>query len=282
FHFVPYELQWQPTHKDRDMKVYGELFTSTAFLEAHQELQDSPPTLGCSLPRVVAVLMFWSDSTQLTQFGSAKLWPLYVFFGNKSKYRRCQPSNHSCSHTAYFQVLPDEFKDFLTEQFGGKYPGEVLLTHCNREFFHEQWKKLLDDDFIEAYKHGMAIMCCDGIKRRFYPQIFTYSANYPEKVLIASIRNLGVCPCPRCTIPMMEVPNMGTRQDMLQRQQLSCVDDFARQKRDNYAVNTPQVEALLRDESLVPVSNAFSDRLCALGFNFFLMLVVDLLHEFEL
>ena len=37
--------------------------------------------------------MFWSDSTQLTQFGTAKLWPLYVFFGNESKYRRCQPTN---------------------------------------------------------------------------------------------------------------------------------------------------------------------------------------------
>jgi len=28
--------------------------------------------------------------------------------------------------------------------------------------------------------------------------------------------------------------------------------------------------------------NAFSDRLAGLGFNFFLMLVVDLMHEFEL
>ncbi|KIJ65737.1 hypothetical protein HYDPIDRAFT_87228 [Hydnomerulius pinastri MD-312] len=50
----------------------------------------------------------------------------------------------------------------------------------------------------------------------------------------------------------------------------------------NYAVNTPQVETLLKGESLVPTSNAFSERLQNLGFNFFCMLVVDLLHEFEL
>ncbi|KIK19796.1 hypothetical protein PISMIDRAFT_106977 [Pisolithus microcarpus 441] len=105
FHFVPYELRWQPAHRDHDVKVHSELFTSTAFLEAHQELQDSPQEPGCDLPRVIAALMFWSDSTQLAQFGSAKLWPLYVFFWNESKYRRCQPSNHLCSHVAYFQVV---------------------------------------------------------------------------------------------------------------------------------------------------------------------------------
>ncbi|KIK17521.1 hypothetical protein PISMIDRAFT_41298, partial [Pisolithus microcarpus 441] len=216
FHFVPYKLWWRPAHRDHDVKVHGELFTSTAFLEAHQELQDSPQEPGCDLPCVVAALMFWSDSTQLAQFGSAKLWLLYVFFGNESKYRRCQPLNHLCSHVAYFQVLPNEFKDFLTEHFGGKYPGDVLTTHCNREFFHEQWKILLDDDFIAAYKHGIVIICCDGIKRRFYPRIFTYSADYPKKVLIASIHNLGRCPCPWCTILMTEVPDMGMQQDILQ------------------------------------------------------------------
>ena len=77
--------------------------------------------------------------------------------------------------------LPDGFKDFLTEHFGGKAPSEALFTHCHRELFHEQWKIVLDDEFIKAYKHGIVITCCDGVKRRFYPRIFTYSADYPEK-----------------------------------------------------------------------------------------------------
>jgi hypothetical protein len=55
------------------------------------------------------------------------------------------------------------------------------MTHCHREFFHEQWKVILDDDFIAAWRHGLVILCPDGIKRRFYPRIFTYSADYPEK-----------------------------------------------------------------------------------------------------
>ncbi len=55
------------------------------------------------------------------------------------------------------------------------------MTHCHREYFHAQWKELLDDDFLKAYEHGLVIECCDGVKRRFYIRIFAYSADYPEK-----------------------------------------------------------------------------------------------------
>ncbi|KIJ58553.1 hypothetical protein HYDPIDRAFT_102394, partial [Hydnomerulius pinastri MD-312] len=105
FHYEPYELRWQPPHRDHNVKVHGELFSSAAFLKAHDELQESPPEPGCDLPRIVAALMFWSDSAQLTTFGNAKLWPLYVYFGNQSKYKRCQPSCNLCCHMAYFHMV---------------------------------------------------------------------------------------------------------------------------------------------------------------------------------
>lgn len=105
FRFEPYELRWDPAQKESDIGVYGELFTSPAFLQAHQALQESPPEPGCSLPRRVVALMFWSDATQLTTFGNAKLWPLYLYFGNDSKYQRCRPSANLCSHVAYFQTV---------------------------------------------------------------------------------------------------------------------------------------------------------------------------------
>ena len=60
-------------------------------------------------------------------------------------------------------------------------PGGSLFTHCHRELFHAQWKVLLDDDFIQAYEHGMVLTCCDGIQQHLYPRIFTYSADYLEK-----------------------------------------------------------------------------------------------------
>lgn len=200
FHYEPFELRWEPTgHSGFNGRVQGELYSSPEFERAHRILQDSPSELGCSLPRVVVALMFWSDSTHLTSFGKANLWPLYMGFGNESKYRRCKPSLHLLNHVAYFEKvwkaltrmylnltfycfkLPDSFKDFANRHIGGKGPSSAFLTHCNRELLHAQWKILLDDEFIEAYTHGIIVMCCDGKLRRFYPRLFTYSADYPEK-----------------------------------------------------------------------------------------------------
>lgn len=55
------------------------------------------------------------------------------------------------------------------------------MAHCQRELTHAQWKIILDDDFIDAYEHGLVVECCDKIMRRFYPRIFTYSTDYKEK-----------------------------------------------------------------------------------------------------
>ncbi|KIM57899.1 hypothetical protein SCLCIDRAFT_28530 [Scleroderma citrinum Foug A] len=228
FHYQPYNLLWQRMGSPTPINIHGELYTSGTFIQAHKDLQQSPPELGCDLERVVIALMFWSDATQLTTFGNAKLWPCYMFFGNESKYRRCKPSCCLCSHIAYFNHLPDSFKDFATAHFGGKAPPADFLAHCHRELLHEQWGILLDNEFLEAWRHGIVIHCCDGVERRFYPRLFTYSTDYPEKVLLASIRNLGQCPCPRCTIPMSHVHNLGMSQDMKEWNTLAHVDDHLR------------------------------------------------------
>ena len=107
FHLEPYELQWRRSKepKIKPIQVYGELYTSPAFLESHEELQASPPEPGCSLPRVIVGLMFGSDSTRLTSFGDASLWPCYMYFGNESKYRRSKPDCNLANHIAYFRKV---------------------------------------------------------------------------------------------------------------------------------------------------------------------------------
>jgi hypothetical protein len=105
FHTKPHEVHWQTSNFQNPVRVQGELYTSPSFIDAHREVQDLPGEPGCDLPRVIAALMFWSDATRLTSFGKAKLWPLYLFFGNDSKYRRCKPSCHLCEHVAYFQTV---------------------------------------------------------------------------------------------------------------------------------------------------------------------------------
>ncbi|KAG2029658.1 hypothetical protein BDR03DRAFT_936805 [Suillus americanus] len=291
FHYEPYELRWQPPHLPQEVNIQGELYTSPAFMQAHRELQSSPGEAGCDLPRVVAALMFWSNATQLTTFGNAKLWPVYMYFGNKSKYRRCRPSCHLGNHVAYFHKLPDSFKDFAGTYTEGKGIGRECTTHCQCELFQAQWRILLDDEFLEAYKHGIVILCCDGIVRRFYPRVFTYSADYPEKVLVATIRQLGGCPCSRCLTPMNMLHHLGTSGNRQQCTTLARSNTSRSQlvatARDiiytnNLGVDSAAVESILKSHSWVPNNNAFSDSLGPFGFNIFIALVVDLLHEVEL
>lgn len=86
------------------------------------------------------------------------------------------------------------FKDFAAAQTaGGDAPSEAFLTFCARKFMHAQWEILLDKDFLEAWKHGIVIECCDGVKRRFYPRFFTYSADYPEKYVLLSLFTSEAC-----------------------------------------------------------------------------------------
>jgi len=106
FRFKPYSLRWKRLCDADDIGVYGELFSSQAFIAAHHNLQDVRlDSTDCTLPRRIVALMFWSDATQLTAFGDAKSWLLYVYFGNESKYQRCTPTMNRCSHAAYFQTV---------------------------------------------------------------------------------------------------------------------------------------------------------------------------------
>ena len=103
FHTEPYELLFQPDETQPPSRVYGELYTSDAFIKAHQEIQDGPGEQG--LERVVVALMFASDATQLTKFSNAKLWPLYLAFGNDSKYLRTKPSSGLMAPVAFFEQV---------------------------------------------------------------------------------------------------------------------------------------------------------------------------------
>jgi len=89
-------------------------------------------------------------------------------------------SSFETSHTELsIWQLPDNVQDFIRKFATGA--TDPLMAHCRRELFHEAWRVLLDKDFIHAYVHGVVMDCADNIKRRIYPRIFTYSADYPEK-----------------------------------------------------------------------------------------------------
>jgi hypothetical protein len=80
---------------------------------------------------------------------------------------------------------------------------------------------------------------------------------------MASIRDKGWCPCPRCLIPISRVQNLGTKRDMEQRQTLRRMDSDDRKwkvatardiiYRRGYAVNSDAVDLILKEQSLVPM-----------------------------
>lgn len=185
FHYSPFKLFHQPATSKLPQRVYSELYNSDAFIKEHDLVQRAPvpeQESDCKLEKVIAALMFWSDATLLANFGTAKLWPIYMFLGNLSKYTRAEPTSNSCYHIAYIPSLADSFQDALASiHVKWNTQKKQILAHCRRELVHGVWRIVLDDDFVHAYKYGIVIKCHDGVMRRVYPRIFTYSADYPEK-----------------------------------------------------------------------------------------------------
>ncbi|KZT60991.1 hypothetical protein CALCODRAFT_447836, partial [Calocera cornea HHB12733] len=156
---------------------------------------------------------------------------------------------------------------------------------------HAAWDTLLNSDFMEGYKNGFPMRCGDGFERRVFFRVFAYCADYPEKTLLATIRQMGGTPCPCCMVPKNEIFRMGSVRDKRLRLNNARVDNHARQYDVSLAydaiydqgltVGSSKVEAILKSCSYLPVPNTFS-KLRPLGFNVFDMLPVDLMHEIEL
>ena len=101
FHVSAHEMFWKPSPESPPERIYSELYTADAFIGEQEKVKQQPREPGCELETVVASIMIWSDSTHLTSFGSASLWPIYMFFGNLSKYIRAKPTSFAAHHLAY-------------------------------------------------------------------------------------------------------------------------------------------------------------------------------------
>ncbi|KAH9923724.1 uncharacterized protein BXZ73DRAFT_103768 [Epithele typhae] len=298
-HWIPFELYWQPPRspervspQDADSsigpdtpslpstRIYSEVYNSQALLDADAELQSQPRHPADSdsdVEYAVAPLMLYSDSTHLTNFGTTSLWPLYVWFGWLSKYERGKPSAFAAHHLAYIPLLPKTIQKWYQDQFGEP-ATESILRFCKRELMQKIWELLLDDEFLLAYKEGILIVCADGITRRLFPRIFTYSADYPEKCLIACVKPMGKCPCTDCHVRKTDIHLMGTKQDLRWIENVrGWVFEQGIDPESKHMNDSP-----LNEHSTTPARNAFSTRLAAFGFDVYRILVPDLMHKFEL
>ncbi|KAI1786641.1 hypothetical protein LXA43DRAFT_897608 [Ganoderma leucocontextum] len=103
YHWLPHRKFWIPPPSPSKPALYTDCYNSNAMLEADAEIRRKPRAAGdaLSVEYVVLPLLLWSDATLLSNFGSATLWPIYLYFGNLSKYVRGRPTEFAAHHLAY-------------------------------------------------------------------------------------------------------------------------------------------------------------------------------------
>ncbi|TFK17135.1 hypothetical protein FA15DRAFT_650555 [Coprinopsis marcescibilis] len=292
FHTSPYESYWQPSPNSNAQRLYDEMYSGDRWIKEHRAVVQLATAQGCQLEPFVISLMAWSDETHLTQFGSAKLWPIYIYFGNLSKHTRGKPSTHSAHHVAYIPPLPDTFSDWYLKEMG-TLPTEDTKRHVRRELVNAIWRLLLDSNFRAAYREGVPIKFWDDITRQGFPRFITYSGDYPEKVLHACIKYLTTCLCPQCLVPRSKAPELGTGNDRSYRELFKREDDVDTRETIDLARTKVYIEGraltnkelnrdILGPKSLTPTRSAFSLQLGPAGLNVYSLFAPDLLHEFEI
>jgi hypothetical protein len=102
FVHTPFTEWWCPPGTTTPIRIYGEAYSSDVAVQLFEDIKGIPPPADHpQIESVVILLMLGSDSTHLAQFGTASLWPIYVFFGNMSKYDSSKPSESAACHLAY-------------------------------------------------------------------------------------------------------------------------------------------------------------------------------------
>ncbi|KAG2067650.1 hypothetical protein BDR04DRAFT_1129522 [Suillus decipiens] len=231
FHLTPFHQQWE-TSEGCNLNVYSKAYSSPAFIEAYEEINVLPQDPGDDLEQVITSLMMWSDGTHLASFRDASLWPFYLCFGNQSKYTQGKPTASACHQVAYIPNI------YHYDRFFDEASSSDIYTHCKHELMQAIWALLLDKE--------------DGITQHVFPCFFTYSADYPEKILLACIKFLGECPCPCCLIKKEDVPKMGMKTDLKNHQATQFEKACKLLFQHGIGINGQCIKKILQAESLVP------------------------------
>jgi hypothetical protein len=113
--------------------------------------------------------------------GDNSAWPVYLTIGNLNKAKRRGVRENGI---ILIGLLPDQAKENTSAE--------------NKRNFHEALAKILEP--LEApEKDGMTILCADGFKRKCFPRIPVWLADYPEQCLLTLVKQNQWCP--RCECP---------------------------------------------------------------------------------
>jgi hypothetical protein len=112
-HIIPFELKFRMSEDAEPEDVISELYNSQAVNSDYQEVLTKSAELGCDLEPGILALQFWSDATTLANFGTAALWPIYLYFANLSKYIRGKPTSFSGQHLAYIPSVSGQICEIV-------------------------------------------------------------------------------------------------------------------------------------------------------------------------
>ena len=213
FHWFPFHFLHRLPHdpSTHSARIYTDIYNSDAMIKEDEAIQNHArntrdPLDAPDVEYVVGTIGVYSDSTHLASFGTASLWPIYAFFTNLSKYLRSKPTMFAAHHLAYIpsvrgyvysigydthallvgSQLPTTLSHAYEEKYGEP-PSAAVLRLLKHDLMQKIWLLLLDDEFMDAYTHGIKLVCGDGITRCVFPRIFTYSADYPEKCVLCAV-----------------------------------------------------------------------------------------------
>ncbi|KAG7087204.1 hypothetical protein E1B28_013185 [Marasmius oreades] len=179
-HLKPFIQMWDPGPLKPVQRLYSQAYTSDRMLALEKEVMRSVPD-NCEYEVVVVAIMHHSDSTNLTHFGTASLWPGYKTYGNMSKYLQLNLSQFTVNHVVYVPKFPDSFCAEY-ERLVDETATTEVLRYCKRELIHLVWGLLLNNPkFVDAYLNVTLERCADGIMRLLFPRLFPHSADYVEK-----------------------------------------------------------------------------------------------------
>ena len=107
YQYTPAQAYWKPGPGAADERIYSEVYNSDAFWYEHERVLDAEMAKPGrpDMPTAIIALQLYSDSTHLANFGSAALWPFYLYIGNQSKYERGKPTQYAAHHVAYIPLV---------------------------------------------------------------------------------------------------------------------------------------------------------------------------------
>jgi hypothetical protein len=152
FHTFPFRAFWKAAPDEPEERIYSEIFTGEYWNTEYEKLQ-SAHLQGPNrhLEAFIIALMIWSDSTCLAQFGTAELWPIYLYLGNLSKYFRGKSTSFAAHHIAYIPKVCPKFisvSNYLSLQLEYRlatvFKNSISKTLINRQ------QKLCSDIFGES------------------------------------------------------------------------------------------------------------------------------------